>query len=150
MSQGLIRNCSITYMQGTQYSYIKNVWHISYMNGIYPRFLKADPATGKFNTRICDVLSTNTRTCDVPLTHPSWITEQRHRSFGKCYTIHPDENTRYFWTFYSMRPAYKVHVNLTLQAKWPYILVELTSRLNCTCIYTYCKLGIFLSKIIEP
>ena len=31
---------------------------------------------------------------DVQKTHPSWITEQRHRAFGKCYTIYPNERTR--------------------------------------------------------
>ena len=48
------------------------------------RFLKADPTSGNFNLKMYD----------VALTHPSWITEQRLRSFGKCYTIHPDEKTR--------------------------------------------------------
>ena len=34
------------------------------------------------------------RSYDVATTHPTWITEQRHRAFGKCYTVHPDESTR--------------------------------------------------------
>ena len=51
---------------------------------ICDRFLKADPMSG--NVRF--------KTYDIALTHPTWITEQRHRSFGKCYTIHPDEKTR--------------------------------------------------------
>ena len=48
------------------------------------RFLKEDRDSGKFHAR----------TYDVEKTHPSWIQEQRHRAFGKCYTIHPDEKTR--------------------------------------------------------
>ena len=48
------------------------------------RFLKADPTTRQFNFK----------TYDIAKTHLEWITEQRHRSFGKCYTFYPDEKTR--------------------------------------------------------
>ena len=48
------------------------------------RFLKADQDSGKFNLMMFDIAST----------HPAWITEQRHRAFGKCYTIYPDEKSR--------------------------------------------------------
>ena len=54
------------------------------MDMINHRFLKADQDSGKFNLRMSDVAST----------HPAWITEQRHRAFGKCYTIYPDEKSR--------------------------------------------------------
>ena len=56
---------------------------------VYDRFLKADPISGKYNLRMKD----------MTLTQPSWITEKRHRKFGRCYTIHPDKTTRYYFVF---------------------------------------------------
>ena len=61
-------------------------YFLSHHFPVYDRFLKADPISGKFNLRMKDMAST----------HPSWISEKRHRKFGRCYTIHPDKTTRYY------------------------------------------------------
>ena len=48
------------------------------------RFLKADQDTGEFYIK----------SYDIEKDLPTWIKEQRHRSFGKCYTIYPNATTR--------------------------------------------------------
>ena len=82
MSQEPQKICLILYMSGRHLS--KNILNISIKITINLRFLKADPTSRKFRFN----------TSDFARTHPTWITEQRHRSFGKCYTVHPDEKTR--------------------------------------------------------
>ena len=83
MLQEPIESCSVTYMLGIRYTSVKmSAKYLIWSN--LDRFLKADPTSGKFSLKTYDVAST----------HPSWVMEQRHRSFGKCYTIHPDEKTR--------------------------------------------------------
>ena len=84
-SQDHIQSCWITYMLGTQLMHWLTVGNVFHITKIYRRFLKADPATKKFNVKIFD----------MALTHPTWFTEQRHRSFGKCFTIHPDQKARF-------------------------------------------------------
>ena len=68
------------------------MWKSLTLTRIYQRFLKADPATGKFSVR----------SYDMALTHPTWITEQRHRSFGKCFTVHPNKKARLWLIDYGL------------------------------------------------
>ena len=82
-SQKLTQSCLITFGLGI----IDRITKMSakYHTSLYLlRFLKADPTSGNFSIKMPDIAST----------HPTWVTEQRHRSFGKCYTIHPDEKAR--------------------------------------------------------
>ena len=51
------------------------------------RFIRAD-ANGTFQTSL-DLIDSQ-----------SWITEQRHRKFGRCYTIYPDDFTRSLGIYY--------------------------------------------------
>ena len=48
------------------------------------RFIRSDPASGKVYSKMDN----------VGLSHAEWITEQRHRAFGKCYSILVDEKIR--------------------------------------------------------
>ena len=82
-SQELTQSCLTTFTPGIIDDTTKMC--TKYPMYLYlPRFLKADATSGNFGVKTIDIL----------LTHPTWVTEQRHRSFGKCYTIHPDEKTR--------------------------------------------------------
>ena len=51
------------------------------------RYLNADK-TGKFteNLKIQD--------------NASWVSEQRHRKFGRCYTFYPDTDMQYLGIYY--------------------------------------------------
>ena len=46
--------------------------------------MRDDPVSGKISIK----------TSNPQKTHPGWITEQRHRAFGKCYSIQIDEMIR--------------------------------------------------------
>ena len=54
---------------------------------IYIRFIKAD-TNGKTNTEISLTGNSNS------------IKEQRHRSFGRCYTFYPDARVRSLGVYY--------------------------------------------------
>ena len=54
---------------------------------LYIRFIKADDE-GKFNEEL-DLIN-----------YHNWITEQRHRKFGRCYTLSPDDRMRGLGIYY--------------------------------------------------
>ena len=54
---------------------------------IYVRYIRAD-INGKTSEKLKIV------------DNHKWVTEQRHRKFGRCYTIYPDENVRQLGIYY--------------------------------------------------
>lgn len=57
---------------------------------VYVRYFKADPETGSVGSEATLNLAAK----------PSSFTEQRHRFFGKCYSLHPEEDIRKLGVYY--------------------------------------------------
>ena len=88
----------------------------------YVRFFKANPVSYNFSISFVGIwyskeffskdldLSTNTK-LELSNDNPS-IQEQRHRSFGRCYTIYPAENIRSVGIYY-----YKIDLYVNILAQ---------------------------------
>ena len=86
-------------------------------------------------------------------THPTWFTEQRHRSFGKCFTIHPDQKTRLLkilkmvlflhqlWHILFSRDLGIYYMKLVL---WVWIEIQITSYTLIETAQTFSKYPIKL------
>jgi len=119
----------------------------------YIRFFEENPATGKANTDL---------DLSDPESDPS-VQEQRHRSFGRCYTIHPAEEFRklglYYFKIYfhkdvkvyfhrydqyldlSGRMGYKIYKGETVQTQVSWHDIRMMSKEkddgSITCIETH-------------